>query len=98
VKLRPDDRTGTRTVAPAPAPRGIRPDDRGGTLGPTLGISGVGVRTPPIVNGAKTVVIRVDDFHWLDAGIGAATIVAAAIFAGGIVLVSRRQRSAPRPI
>jgi hypothetical protein len=98
VNLRPDDRSGTRTVASASAPRGIRPNDRGGSLGPTGGIRGLGPVTPPIVSDAKTVVVRVDDFQWLDAGIGAATTIAAGILAAGIVLVARRQRTAPRPI
>jgi hypothetical protein len=98
VSVRPDDSRGPRTVAPTPAPRGIRPDDRGGNLGPTGDVSGLGPPTPAIVIGAKTVVTRVDDFHWLDAGIGAATTVAAVTLAAGVVLVSRRQRRAARPV
>ena len=102
VSIRPDDRGGIR-VAPAVSVHavvsqqdGVRPDDRAGIRAfsplPTREIrSSAALATSP-----ATVTVRVDDFQWLDAGIGAA-IATAALLAGGALLASRRRRTSPRP-
>jgi hypothetical protein len=103
VSLRPDDRGGIR-VSPAVSlhavvlhQHGVRPDDRAGirafSPSPTSEVrSSAALATSP-----TTVTVRVDDFHWLDAGIGAA-IATAALLAGGALLASRRRRTSPRPV
>ena len=103
VSLRPDDRGGIR-VGPAVSlhavvshQHGVRPDDRAGIRAfnpsPTSEVrSSAALATSP-----TTVTVRVDDFHWLDAGIGAA-IATAAFLAGGALLASRRRRTSPRPV
>lgn len=47
--------------------------------------------------GFETAIVRADGFHWDDAGIGAATAFAGMSLVGGVVLVSRSQRSTARP-
>jgi peptidoglycan/LPS O-acetylase OafA/YrhL len=65
----------------------LRPDDRSGVRGNTL------LSEPVIVsatNGASGSVA----FQWGDAGIGGTIAVAAMLLAGGIVLVTRRYKTA----
>jgi hypothetical protein len=103
VSLRPDDRGGIR-VGPAVSVQavvsrqdGVRPDDRAGirAFSPSPR-SEVRSSAAPATS-ATTVTVRVDDFHWLDAGIGAA-IATAAFLAGGALFASRRRRTSPRPV
>jgi hypothetical protein len=102
VSLRPDDRGGIRgravsVHAVVSQQHGVRPDDRAGIRAfnpsPTSEVrSSAALATSP-----TTVTVRVDDFHWLDAGIGAA-IATAVLLAGGALLASRRRRTSPRPV
>jgi hypothetical protein len=99
VSVRPDDRGGIRIVGSGQAmsnvvSRRLHADDRAGPRGfnPTLG-----TEAAPILTAGKAVIVRGDDFEWLDAGIGAATVFAGMMLIVGVVLLSRRQRSTARP-
>jgi hypothetical protein len=93
--VRVDDRGGPRGVGSTPAARPTsatapsRPDDR-------VGVRGFGPAPSPTA--AAVVVSRVDSFQWADAGIGAASAVAAMMLLAGIALVTRRHRASPRPV
>jgi hypothetical protein len=93
--VRVDDRGGTRGVGSTSAARSTsatalsRPDDR-------VGVRGFGPAPSPAA--AAVVVSRVDSFQWADAGIGAASAVAAMMLLAGIALVTRRYRASPRPV
>jgi hypothetical protein len=86
--IRPDDRAGIRGVGAVNGvgaenflAHGLRPDDR-------AGIRGVGS-----VSSEPTLVrVTDDEFSWGDAGIGAASALAAALLAGASVLLLRRGR------
>jgi hypothetical protein len=103
VGVRPDDRGGIRS-GPAVSVQaviahhyGVRPDDRAGARGfSQSSTSQVGSSVAPSAS-PTAVTIRVDAFHWLDAGIGAiATFVA--LLAGGTLFVFWRGRTSPRPV
>jgi hypothetical protein len=97
VNLRPDDRGGVRVVGSGQAVSGVvsRPlhaDDRAGPRGLDATLE-----TAPTLTAGKTVIVEVDGFQWLDAGIGAATVFAGMMLIVGVALLLRRQRSTPRP-
>ena len=93
ISVRPDDRSGPRgpvaSAVPGLGPHhsGIRPDDAAGPRGPSIPIS-----TSTIAS-TKTVTVRIDNFQWLDAGVGAAVALAAISLAGAIRLASRGRAS-----
>jgi hypothetical protein len=104
VSVRPDDRGGIRSAPAVSVPAviahhyGVRPDDRAGPRGfsqsstSQVGSSVVSSASPTAVT------IRVDDFDWLDAGIGAAIATFVALLAGGTLFVFWRGRTSPRPV
>jgi hypothetical protein len=103
VSLRPDDRGGIRVGPAVSVPavvshqHGVRPDDRAGIRALSPSPTSEVRSSAALATGPATVTVRVDDFHWLDAGIGAA-IATAALLAGGALLASRRRRTSPRPV
>jgi hypothetical protein len=103
VPLRPDDRSGIR-AGPAVSVQavisrheGVRPDDRAGIRAFSPSPTSEVRSSAALATGPATVTVRVDDFHWLDAGIGAA-IATATLLAGGALFASRRRRTSPRPV
>jgi hypothetical protein len=103
VTLRPDDRGGIR-AGPAVSVQavisrreGVRPDDRAGIRAFSPSPTSEVRSSAALATGPATVTVRVDDFHWLDAGIGAA-IATATLLAGGALFASRRRRTSPRPV
>jgi hypothetical protein len=92
-----DDRGGVRGVGSTHstaasslvASAATRPDDR------------VGVRESgpaPTLIAAEVVAPQIDNFHWADAGIGAAIALAAMMLLAAMTLVMRRHRGSPRPV
>src|SRR5438876_3227837 len=95
ASVRPDDRGGPRVLVASAVPglgphhSGVRPDDAAGPRGPSIPIA-----TSPIAS-TKTVTARIDNFQWLDAGVGAAVALAATALAGAIFLAARPRTSKP---
>jgi hypothetical protein len=80
--IRPDDRAGARGPgAENYLAHGLRPDDRAGVRG-----------IPNVSNDPAVVRVKIDEFSWSDAGIGAASGLGFALLAGASVIVLRRGR------
>jgi hypothetical protein len=99
VARRADDRGGIRGVGSTPssvagptsATAAPRPDDR-------VGVRGFGPTPTPTPAAAAVAVQRIDNFQWADAGIGAATALAAMMVLAAVALAIRRNRASPSPV
>ncbi len=95
--VRADDRGGIRGVGSTHATAAsstfasaaTRPDDR-------IGVHGFSPAPTPTNTAA--VVLRIDNFQWADASIGAAIAVAAMMLLAGIALAMRRHRGLSTPV
>ena len=98
VNVRPDERGGPRgpvaSAVPGLGPHhsGVRPDDAAGPRGSSIPIS-----TTTIAR-TKIVTVRIDDFQWLDAALGAGIATVALLATGALFAVFLGRRTSPRPI
>ena len=98
ASVRPDDRGGPRVLVASAVPglgphhSGVRPDDAAGPRGSSIPIS-----TTTIAR-TKIVTVRIDDFQWLDAALGAGIATVALLATGALSAVFLGRRTSPRPI
>jgi hypothetical protein len=98
VNPRPDDRGGPRgpvaSTVPGLGPHqsGVRPDDAAGPRG-----LGIPISTGTLAS-TKIVTVRIDDFQWLDAGLGAAFATVVLLAGGTLSAVVLRRRTSTRPV